>query len=84
MTRKLTRARLIAAVVSIMREASARCMDPQAVAQRAFPQLPGFVIAQIHAVHLALACDEWLEQFCAEQEIRDVTPPRRWWSRRRT
>jgi hypothetical protein len=84
MNRTLTRARLIATVVAVMREATARCMDPCAAAARAFPQLPGFVIAQIHALHLSLLCDDWLDQFCAEQEMLvDVTPTRRrrWFTR---
>jgi hypothetical protein len=81
--RNIARARVIAAAIYTMRDAQARCTDPLQAAARAFPWMPGFVLTQIHNLFMSLMCDEWLDEFIASQEMRDVTPKRtrRWFGR---
>jgi hypothetical protein len=57
---RLTRVRIIAAVVAVMRDAETPCMDACAAGARAFPQLPGIVIAKLHH-------DDLIDRFCGEQ-----------------
>jgi hypothetical protein len=74
--RKRTRAEIIMAVLTTMRQAALRCADPLQVATAAFPQLPPQVIGGIHELNLNALCDdESLEQYIdAVLQMRDVTP----------